>query len=346
MQIDITYHKPTINDKDILMEYVQEHYDNGEMHISASLGLASSNYEEWLDKVNQMAVVSKDGWGRSNLYLVCYNDCLVGLLNVRYEMSEELQKIYGNIGYGVRPSARQMGFATEMLRYALKECEVNGLKYAIVGCVEENIASQKTMVRNGGQLIHRGVGYQKDAVNLYYKFTLQKPTPEPELWDLYTRDKKVSGKTHVRGVWPIPDGYYHMIVHAWIKNSKGEFLMSQRAATRPSHPLEWECVGGSVIKGETSLEAAIREIKEEVGLGLLPKDAKLVFTKIRDRIGDLECRDIMEVYLFEYDGEVDLNNSTTDEVTQIMWMTIDEIKALYAKKQMVYTLDYFFKKMA
>lgn len=342
MRIDITYHKPTLEDYDILMEYIKEHYDNGETHISASFGLTSTDYKEWIRKVESASNVPTEGWGRSNLYLVCCNDHLIGLLNVRYEMSDEFQRTYGNIGYGVRPSARGLGFATEMLRYALKKCESHGMKYAIVGCIEDNVASQKVMVKNGGQLIHRGPGYKKDAVNLYYKFTLQKPKPEPELWDLYTRDKKVSGKFHTRGVWPIPDGYYHMVMHAWIRNSKGEYLISQRAATRPSHPLEWECVGGSVIKGETSLESAIREIKEEVGLDLLPSDGELVFTKIRDRIGNLECRDIMEVYLFHYDGDVDLEKSTTDEVTQVRWMTVDEIKELFNRKEMVYTLDYFF----
>ena len=60
------------------------------------------------------------------------------------------------------------------------------------------------------------------------------------------------------------DGY-HLVVHVWIRNSKGEYLISQRSANRPTYPLMWECVGGSVVKGEDSLQGAIREAKEEVG---------------------------------------------------------------------------------
>ena len=41
------YRLPEINDKDILKAYVQEHQDNGESSISASLGLSSSDYSEW-----------------------------------------------------------------------------------------------------------------------------------------------------------------------------------------------------------------------------------------------------------------------------------------------------------
>ena len=56
-------------------------------------------------------------------------------------------------------------------------------------------------------------------------------------------------------------------MHVWIRNSKGEYLISQRSANRPTFPLMWECVGGSVVKGEDSMQGAIREAKEEVGIG-------------------------------------------------------------------------------
>ena len=42
------YRLPEINDKDILQTYVLEHHDNGETNISASLGLSSSDYTEWV----------------------------------------------------------------------------------------------------------------------------------------------------------------------------------------------------------------------------------------------------------------------------------------------------------
>lgn len=63
-----------------------------------------------------------------------------------------------------------------------------------------------------------------------------------------------------------------MVVHVWIRNRKGEYLILQRAADRATFPLMWECVGGFVLKGESSIEGAIREVKEEVGLDLNPED--------------------------------------------------------------------------
>lgn len=50
----------------------------------------------------------------------------------------------------------------------------------------------------------------------------------------------------------------------------------------------------------------------------------------------------MDVWLFDYDGEVDLNNATTDEVVQVAWMDREQIKELFEQKMFVGTLEYFF----
>ena len=50
----------------------------------------------------------------------------------------------------------------------------------------------------------------------------------------------------------------------------------------------------------------------------------------------------MDVWLFNYDGEVDLNNTTTDEVAQVAWMDRSQIKELLEHNMFVKTLEYFF----
>ena len=132
--------------------------------------------------------------------------------------------------------------------------------------------------------------------------------PDAEIWDLYNENRELFGKDHVRGEQLPIDGY-HLMVHVWIRNSKGQYLISQRSANRPTYPLMWECVGGSVVKGEGSLLGAIREAKEEVGVDLMPENGQVLFTKTRKIIGGKIFNDIMDVWLFEYDGEVDLGNA-------------------------------------
>ena len=159
-----------------------------------------------------------------------------------------------------------------------------------------------------------------------------------ELWDLYTRDRQLTGRTHRRGD-PIPEGCYHVAVHVWIVNSKGEYLISQRSAARRAFPLYWETTGGSAIAGEDSLTAALREAKEEVGVDLDPAQGKLIASLIRE-----VYHDIADVWLFRYDGEVHLENSTTAEVDQVKWMTRTEIGELARTDKWVHNLDYFFHK--
>ena len=49
----------------------------------------------------------------------------------------------------------------------------------------------------------------------------------------------------------------------------------------------------------------------------------------------------MDVWLFEYDGDLHLEDATTDEVADCKWMTVSEIRKLYENKKLVQTLDYF-----
>lgn len=158
-----------------------------------------------------------------------------------------------------------------------------------------------------------------------------------ELWDLYTRDRQFTGERHVRGE-QLPPDRYHLVVHVWIKNSRGQWLISQRAASRPTFPLKWESVGGSVTAGEDSLEGALREAQEEVGVELDPANGWLVSSTVREHF-----QDIKDVWLFVYDGEIDLANATTDEVAATRWMSVPEIRALYDAGELVHTLGYFFE---
>ena len=165
--------------------------------------------------------------------------------------------------------------------------------------------------------------------------------PDAEIWDLYDENRELLGKDHVRGEQLPIDGY-HLVVHVWIRNSKGEYLIAQRSANRPTFPLVWECVDGSVIKGEDSLQGALREVKEEVGVDLLPEKGHVILSDIKKIEFGKVVNKIVDVWLFEYDGEVDLSNATTDEVAQVAWMNRSQIKELFDANMFVDTLEYFF----
>ena len=92
-----------------------------------------------------------------------------------------------------------------------------------------------------------------------------------ELWDLYDKDRRPLGRTHQRGL-PVPPGAYHLAVIVVILNPKGEVLLTRRAPEKDACPGWWENTGGSVLAGETSLEAITRELREETGLAARPEE--------------------------------------------------------------------------
>ena len=77
---------------------------------------------------------------------------IVGAVNIRHYLNESLLLNGGHIGDGVRPSERRKGIATKMIALALEECKILGIKRVLMVCDKENIASAKSIIKNGGVL--------------------------------------------------------------------------------------------------------------------------------------------------------------------------------------------------
>ncbi len=161
-----------------------------------------------------------------------------------------------------------------------------------------------------------------------------------ELWDVYTIDRKRTGKTCIRGEQSkLADDEFHLWVTVWIKNPKtGKYLVSQRAADKDTDPLKWETVAGHSVLGDTSLDAALREVYEEVGIKLAPEDAKLLSTKVAMRLNGKRHNWIRDAFYFETTDEPDLNEATTNEVIQTKWLTFPEIKEMYERGDCCYNM--------
>ncbi len=149
-----------------------------------------------------------------------------------------------------------------------------------------------------------------------------------EYWDLYDENRHKLNRKAKRGDY-LQDSEYHLVVNAWIKNAKGEFLITQRSANK-SHPLMWECTGGSALMGEGSLEAAKREVKEELGIDI--SDVEGIFVGSTKRYYE-GCPDILDVWLFHYDVSLDKVKIQKEEVNDVKWASRKTIKELYDQKK-------------
>ncbi len=143
-----------------------------------------------------------------------------------------------------------------------------------------------------------------------------------EIWDIFDENGAPTGRTIERGQ-PLQEGDFHLIVDVWIKNAKGDYLISRRAPFKEPEAGRWEPTCGSAIKGDSSLEAALRETREELGVSLLPENGKMI-----KRFFNREHRYIVDVWLFlqEVDlGAVVLQPGETDGAK---WASKEDIIAM------------------
>lgn len=87
-----------------------------------------------------------------------------------------------------------------------------------------------------------------------------------EFIDILNRDGSFTGQSCTKSEIH-SKGYYHNTVHVWLYTEKGEILLQQRSLQKMICPGLWDVsAAGHVDAGETILEAALREVDEELGL--------------------------------------------------------------------------------
>ena len=139
-----------------------------------------------------------------------------------------------------------------------------------------------------------------------------------ELWDIYDADRKLTGKTMVRGE-AFEEGAYHLVVHVCVFNSDGKMLIQQRQPFKHGWPGMWDVTcGGSAVKGEFSRDAAHRELLEEVGIDV-------DFSNIRPDLTVNFEHGFNDVYIVEKNVDISTLELQYEEVKAVKWASCEEI---------------------
>lgn len=152
--------RPSKDLENQIMEYRKEFMQYNEMikkpknTINGSCSLHRfDSFNEWLDRVNICATDEKLSAYKtiaSTFVALRKSDKkIIGTIQVRHSLTDELRNDGGNIGYAVRPDERRKGYATQMLKLALEFCKELGLDKVLIDCNDTNIASAKTMIKCG-----------------------------------------------------------------------------------------------------------------------------------------------------------------------------------------------------
>ncbi|WP_078553812.1 GNAT family N-acetyltransferase [Bacillus alkalicellulosilyticus] len=145
--------KPTVSLKEDYLSFYQEWLDSGEEMIPWVIEKDPANFEEMIQSIqdHEKGINLPDGWVPDSTYwLLTNHKKIVGVVNIRHQLSAFLLTRGGHIGYGIRPSERRKGYATKLLSLSLEKANELGIKKALIVCDETNIASFKTIIKNGG----------------------------------------------------------------------------------------------------------------------------------------------------------------------------------------------------
>ena len=82
--------------------------------------------------------------------------------------------------------------------------------------------------------------------------------------DIY--NNKHEKLNYTKGRKELEVGEYRLSCFIWVINSNNQILLQQRPATTKKMPNMWGTTAGGALAGETSLEGALRELKEELGI--------------------------------------------------------------------------------
>ena len=149
-----------------------------------------------------------------------------------------------------------------------------------------------------------------------------------EFWDIYDKDKKLTGRTMKRNDWTMADGDYHLTVLGVIRRLDGKFLITKRVSTKEWAPGAFEVSGGGVRAGETSEEAVRREVLEETGLDINNAvSGGYVFTYRRDNPEERNNY-FVDVYEFVMDVKESDIHLQVEETDGFEFADAAQIKAL------------------
>lgn len=122
-------------------------------------------------------------------------------------------------------------------------------------------------------------------------------------------------------------GDWHRSIHVWILNDARELLIQRRAFEKENHPGLWDVsCAGHITAGDSSRQAAVRELTEELGLTIQPTALELMFTIESHYVlnnGTYLDNELVDVYLLRKTIHINSLTLQSEEVDSIKTISVD-----------------------
>lgn len=142
-----------------------------------------------------------------------------------------------------------------------------------------------------------------------------------ELLDIYDYNNKLVDKgidrkkVHEKGMW-------HRESVVIVMNEKKQILLQKRSYQRHNYPGKWGLIAGHVFSGDNPKKTAVRELKEEIGLKILPTDLKFLKIYIKNTKSN---KAFIYIYLLITNIKENEFNIQKEELTEVKYYNIDTL---------------------
>ena len=151
-----------------------------------------------------------------------------------------------------------------------------------------------------------------------------------ELFDVLDNNGRHLGRVCTRSI-AHRHGYVHATIHVWVMNFTGDILLQKRSMTKDTHPGLWDIsCAGHVNAGETAINAAVRELYEELGLSVDCSVLRFLFSNFQSYAssdGTIHDNEFSDVYLLTIKSDQILRFDP-QEIDAIKFVTIDTLKKM------------------
>lgn len=145
--------KPSERRKESYLSMLDEFRIRGEPFVPFVLGFSTDDFGQFLRQMEDCArgIGVPEGFApHETFWLVADDSEVVAVSNLRLRLTPSLRRVGGHIGFGVRPSARRRGHATDVLAATLKKARTRGISEVLVTCSKGNLGSAGAILGNGG----------------------------------------------------------------------------------------------------------------------------------------------------------------------------------------------------
>ena len=142
--------KLDIDMKGALDDFIADWKD--EEIIPSTLQKYTGNIDEFLAHLDTLENDPPRLMVPGTMFFLVEGEEILGVCEIRHFLNSGLLKYGGHVGYGVAPKHRGNGYAAEMVRMAMPFMKQVGIDRCLITCVQENIASAKTIENVGGVL--------------------------------------------------------------------------------------------------------------------------------------------------------------------------------------------------